>query len=98
VTASVPGDLDRADPAGAVASAAGRCSNTDRRGTHDVLGTLNLPDGAKPVEGTAAYATPHEQALSSPQRQLRIFTAEEDGPSTSAPTTLRTPAPTSPTG
>ncbi|WP_249998370.1 cyclase family protein [Actinoplanes sp. M2I2] len=44
-------ELDRADPAGAVAAAAKRCSNWGRWGDDDVLGTLNFLDEAKRVEG-----------------------------------------------
>lgn len=39
--------VDRTDPAGAIASAAGRCSNWGRWGTDDVLGTLNFLDEEK---------------------------------------------------
>ncbi|HTJ38821.1 MAG TPA: cyclase family protein [Dactylosporangium sp.] len=46
-------ELDRADPAGAVAEAAKRCSNWGRWGHDDVLGTLNFLDDAKRREGAA---------------------------------------------
>jgi kynurenine formamidase len=42
---------DRRDPEGAIAAAAKRCSNWDRWGADDVLGTLNFLDEAKRVEG-----------------------------------------------
>jgi kynurenine formamidase len=45
--------LDRADPEGAIAAAAGRCSNWDRWGAADVLGTLNFLDDGKRREGAA---------------------------------------------
>jgi len=45
--------LDRADPGGAIAAAAERCSNWGRWGPDDVLGTLNFLDGAKRREGAA---------------------------------------------
>jgi len=45
--------LDRADPAGAIAAAAKRCSNWGRWGEDDVLGTLNFLDEAKRREGAA---------------------------------------------
>jgi kynurenine formamidase len=47
-----PDDLDRADPAGAIAAAAERCSNWGRWGPDDALGTLNFLDGPKRLEGT----------------------------------------------
>lgn len=46
-------ELDRSDPAGAIAAAARRCSNAGRWGADDVLGTLNHLDEAKRVEGAA---------------------------------------------
>lgn len=46
-----PPELDRADPAGAIAAAAARVSNQGRWGPEDVLGTLNHLDAAKRVEG-----------------------------------------------
>jgi len=46
-------ELNRADPAGAVAQAAKRCSNWGRWGADDVLGTLNFLDDAKRREGAA---------------------------------------------
>ncbi|RBY83629.1 cyclase family protein [Geodermatophilus sp. TF02-6] len=49
--APVPPALDRTDPEGAIAAAAARCSNWGRWGVDDVLGTLNLLDEAKRVEG-----------------------------------------------
>jgi kynurenine formamidase len=48
-----PDDLDRTDPAGAIAAAAKRCSNWGRWGADDVLGTLNFLDDAKRREGAA---------------------------------------------
>jgi hypothetical protein len=44
-----PDELDRADPAGAIADAAKHCSNWGRWGQDDVLGTLNFLDEG--VEG-----------------------------------------------
>ncbi|MDY7103045.1 MAG: cyclase family protein [Actinomycetota bacterium] len=44
---------DRTDPEGAIAAAAKRCSNWGRWGPDDVLGTLNLLDEAKRIEGAA---------------------------------------------
>src|SRR5918997_1368314 len=49
--ATTPAELDRTDPEGAIAAAAKRCSNWGRWGADDVLGTLNLLDEAKRVEG-----------------------------------------------
>ncbi|MGY1663695.1 cyclase family protein [Geodermatophilus sp. SYSU D00705] len=49
-TTDVP-PLDPADPEGAIAAAAERCSNWGRWGADDVLGTLNFLDEAKRVEG-----------------------------------------------
>ncbi|MGY1624787.1 cyclase family protein [Geodermatophilus sp. SYSU D00965] len=49
-TTDVP-PLDPADPEGAIAAAAKRCSNWGRWGADDVLGTLNFLDEAKRVEG-----------------------------------------------
>jgi kynurenine formamidase len=46
-----PEQLDRADPAGAVAAAAKRCSNWNRWGADDVRGTMNFLTEAKRVEG-----------------------------------------------
>src|SRR3954463_6109444 len=51
--AITPADLDPADPAGAIAAAAKRCSNWGRWGADDVLGTLNFLDEAKRREGAA---------------------------------------------
>jgi kynurenine formamidase len=48
-----PGELDRADPAAAIAAAAKRCSNWGRWGADDVLGTLNFLSAEKRVEGAA---------------------------------------------
>jgi kynurenine formamidase len=48
-----PDELDRTDPAAAIAAAAKRCSNWDRWGADDVLGTLNFLDAGKRVEGAA---------------------------------------------
>jgi kynurenine formamidase len=45
--------IDRADPEGAIAAAAKRCSNWGRWGADDVLGTLNFLDEAKRREGAA---------------------------------------------
>jgi kynurenine formamidase len=44
-------NLDRRDPAGAIAAAAKRVSNWGRWGADDVLGTLNFLDEAKRAEG-----------------------------------------------
>src|SRR3954465_1825953 len=46
-------ELDRADPEGAIAEAAKRCSNWGRWGAGDVLGTLNFIDHAKRRQGAA---------------------------------------------
>ncbi len=46
-------DLDRSDPAGAIAAAAKRVSNWGRWGADDVLGTLNFLDEEKRREGAA---------------------------------------------
>jgi kynurenine formamidase len=46
-----PEELDRTDPAGAIAAAAERVSNAGRWGAEDVLGTLNFLDEAKRREG-----------------------------------------------
>jgi kynurenine formamidase len=51
--ATAEGDLDRTDPAAAIADAARRCSNLHRWGPDDVLGTLNFLDAGKRVEGAA---------------------------------------------
>ena len=51
--AAAVGRLDRADPEGAIADAARRCSNLHRWGPDDVLGTLNYLDAAKRAEGAA---------------------------------------------
>lgn len=48
-----PEELDRTDPAGAVAATAKRVSNWGRWGTDDVLGTMNFLEPAKRVEGAA---------------------------------------------
>jgi kynurenine formamidase len=48
-----PTELDRADPEGAIAAAAARCTNRGRWGEDDVLGTLNFLDAAKRREGAA---------------------------------------------
>ena len=45
--------IDRADPEGAIAEAAERCSNAGRWGADDALGTLNFIDAAKRLEGAA---------------------------------------------
>ncbi len=45
--------LNRADPEGAIAAAAKRCSNWGRWGEADALGTLNFLDDAKRREGAA---------------------------------------------
>ena len=45
--------LDRADPEGAIAAAAERCSNWGRWGEDDVLGTLNFIDDAKRREASS---------------------------------------------
>lgn len=45
--------LDGANPEGAIAAAAKRCSNWGRWGADDVLGTLNFLDEAKRREGAA---------------------------------------------
>jgi kynurenine formamidase len=46
-------ELDRTDPAGAIAAASERCSNRGRWGEDDVLGTLNFLDESKRVEGAS---------------------------------------------
>src|ERR671928_1444663 len=51
--ATTPAQLDRADPEGAIAAAAERCSNWGRWGADDVLGTLNFLTEDKRVEGAA---------------------------------------------
>ena len=48
-----PAGPDPADPEGAIAAAAERCSNWGRWGADDVLGTLNFLDDAKRREGAA---------------------------------------------
>ena len=48
-----PAELDRADPAGAIADAAKRTSNWGRWGANDVLGTLNFLDEPKRIEGAS---------------------------------------------
>jgi kynurenine formamidase len=48
-----PERLDPADPEGAIAAAAKRCSNWGRWGEDDVLGTMNFLDDAKRREGAA---------------------------------------------
>lgn len=48
-----PDELDRANPTGAIADAAKRCSNWGRWGQDDVLGTLNFLDEGKRREGAA---------------------------------------------
>src|SRR5919206_1666786 len=49
--ATTPAQLDRADPEGAIAAAAERCSNWGRWGPDDVGGTLNFLDEAKRLGG-----------------------------------------------
>ncbi|WP_448612790.1 cyclase family protein [Modestobacter sp. URMC 112] len=46
-------DLDRSDPAGAIAAAAKRVSNAGRWGADDVLGSMNFLDEEKRREGAA---------------------------------------------
>lgn len=57
VSTSAGFPLDPADPEGAVAAAAKRCSNAGRWGAGDVHGTLNLLDPAKRVEGARLVRT-----------------------------------------
>ncbi|GAA0459103.1 cyclase [Paractinoplanes deccanensis] len=64
--------LDRTDPAGAIAEAAKRCSNWGRWGSDDVLGTLNFLDEGKRREGAALVR--HGRAFSLAQ------TFDTDGP------------------
>ena len=56
-TACAPGAWDPADPEGAIAAAAARCSNAGRWGADDVHGTLNFLDPAKRVEGARLVRT-----------------------------------------
>jgi kynurenine formamidase len=58
--------LDSSDPEGAVAAAAGRCSNRGRWGDDDVLGTLNFLDEAKRREGAALVRRGATFSLSQP--------------------------------
>jgi len=58
--------LDRADPEGAIAAAAKRCSNWGRWGPDDVLGTLNFLDDAKRREGAALVRRGRSFSLSQP--------------------------------
>jgi len=51
--ATRPVTWDRADPAGAIAAAAARCSNWNRWGAADVRGTLNFLDEGKRVQGAS---------------------------------------------
>jgi kynurenine formamidase len=57
VSTSAGFPLDPADPEGAVAAAAKRCSNAGRWGAGDVHGTLNFLDPAKRVEGARLVRT-----------------------------------------
>jgi hypothetical protein len=72
-----PGEFDRADPAGAIAAAAVRCSNWGRWGDDDVLGTLNFLDEAKRVEGASlvrrgvAFSLAQRFDASGPQKGWR---------------------------
>lgn len=59
-----PEDLDRSDPEGAIAKAAGRVSNWGRWGTDDVLGTLNFLDDSKRREAAALVRTGASYSLS----------------------------------
>ena len=45
---------DRADPAGAIAAAAARCSNWNRWGPQDVRGTLNFISSPAPAATAGA--------------------------------------------
>jgi kynurenine formamidase len=69
--------IDRADPEGAIAAAARRCSNWGRWGPDDVLGTLNFLDEAKRREGAAlvrrgaAFSLAQPFAADGPQKGWR---------------------------
>ncbi|QFZ19036.1 cyclase family protein [Saccharothrix syringae] len=62
----MPPPLDRADPEGAIAAAARRCSNRHRWGADDVLGTLNFLDAAKRREGAALVRRGETFSLAQP--------------------------------
>lgn len=70
-------DWDRSDPEGAVAAAARRCSNWGRWGPDDVLGTLNLLDDAKRVQGArlvrrgVAFSLSQPFGMDGPQKGWR---------------------------
>jgi kynurenine formamidase len=72
-----PADLDRSDPAGAIAAAAKRCSNWGRWGADDVLGTLNFLDEAKRLEGArlvrrgASFSLAQRFDMDGPQKGWR---------------------------
>ncbi|MGY1700989.1 cyclase family protein [Geodermatophilus sp. SYSU D00766] len=72
-----PADLDRADPEGAIAAAAKRCSNWGRWGADDVLGTLNFLDDAKRAEAArlvrrgAAFSLSQRFDADGPQKGWR---------------------------
>ncbi|MGK5114262.1 MULTISPECIES: cyclase family protein [unclassified Geodermatophilus] len=69
--------LDRTDPEGAIAAAAGRCSNWGRWGADDVLGTLNFLDEAKRLEGAkrvrrgASFSLAQSFDMNGPQKGWR---------------------------
>jgi len=75
--AITPADLDPADPAGAIAAAAKRCSNWGRWGGDDVLGTLNFLDEAKRLEGArlvrrgASFSLAQRFDMDGPQKGWR---------------------------
>ena len=70
-------ELDRTDPAGAIAEAVKRYSNWGRWGDDDVLGTLNFLDDAKRLEGAglvrrgAAFSLAQSFDADGPQRGWR---------------------------
>ena len=72
-----PADLDPADPAGAIAAAAKRCSNWGRWGNDDVLGTLNFLDEAKRLQGArlvrrgASFSLAQRFDMDGPQKGWR---------------------------
>ncbi|MFC5678793.1 cyclase family protein [Aeromicrobium endophyticum] len=61
-----PESWDRADPAGAIASAADRCSNVGRWGADDVLGTLNYIDDEARRRAAQLVRTGQVVSLSQP--------------------------------
>jgi kynurenine formamidase len=59
-----PSELDRTDPEGAIAQAAGRVSNWGRWGSDDVLGTMNHLTPAKRRDAAALVRTGRSYSLS----------------------------------